>query len=71
LIDVNVSQWPCKEKPIGRVVRTQVAQFVWFRQVLPNPRALAIYLELIHVSINNVGRFDECQCEDDDVCIFS
>jgi hypothetical protein len=27
--DVNVSQWSHEEKLIGRVVRTQVAQFVW------------------------------------------
>jgi hypothetical protein len=33
--------------------------------MLPNPYAFAIYLKLIHVSGNKVGRFDEC--EDDDI----
>jgi hypothetical protein len=66
---VNVSQWPYEKKPIGKVVHTQVAQSIWDHQVLPNFHAIAIYLKLIHVSKNRVGRFDECQCEDDDVRI--
>ncbi len=68
---MNVSQQSCEEKPIGRVVHTQVAQSVWDHRVSPNPHALAIYLELIHVFGNMIGRFDECQCEDDNVHIFS
>jgi hypothetical protein len=29
--NVNVSQWSHEEELIGRMVRTQVAQFVWDR----------------------------------------
>ncbi len=48
-----------------------MVQFVWDRQVLPNPCVLAIYLKLISIFGNMVRRFDECQCENDDGCLFS
>jgi hypothetical protein len=32
--------------------------------------ALAIYLELVLAFENKAKRFNECQCEDDDVCFF-
>jgi len=35
-----------------------------------NPHAFAIYLELVIIFVNKDGRFDECQCEDDDINIF-
>ncbi len=35
-----------------------------------NPHAFVIYIELIIVSKNKDGRFDECQCEDDGIYIF-
>ncbi len=33
----------------------------------PNPHALTIYLEFVPVRGAAPGRFEECQCEDDDV----
>jgi hypothetical protein len=55
------------KKLIKKVVRTQVAQFVWDHQVSPNPGVLAIYLELVLTFENKVGRLDECQCENDNI----
>jgi hypothetical protein len=46
---VNVSQQLREEELIGKVVHTQVAQFVWDHQVSFNPCALAIYLKLVIV----------------------
>jgi hypothetical protein len=37
----------------------------------PHLHALTIYLELVLTSVNKAGKFDECQCEDDDIHIFS
>jgi hypothetical protein len=36
-----------------------------------NPHAFAIYLKLVITSKNKDGRFNECQCEDDDIFFFS
>jgi hypothetical protein len=47
-----------------------MAQLIWDRHVLLNPRAFATYLELVHALIIRFERFDECQFEDDDVCFF-
>jgi hypothetical protein len=58
--DLNVSQRPCEEEPIRRVVRTKVAHSIWDHQVLSNLHALAIYLKLVPTFGNKVGRFDEC-----------
>jgi hypothetical protein len=66
-LDLNVSQRPREEKLPRRVVRTQVARSVWDRQLSPNPRALAIYLEFVPARGAAPERFEECQCEDDDV----
>jgi len=46
-LDLNVSQRPREEEPPKRVVHTRVARSVWDRQLSPNPRALAIYLEFV------------------------
>jgi len=48
-------------------VRTQVVRSVWDRRLSPNPRALAIYLEFVPARGAAPERFEECQCEDDDV----
>jgi len=48
-------------------VRTQVARSVWDRRLSPNPCALAIYLEFVPARGAAPERFEECQCEDDDV----
>jgi hypothetical protein len=49
------------------VVRTQVNRLAWDRQLSPNPHALAIYLEFVPARGVAPKRFEECQCEDDDV----
>ncbi len=66
-LDLNVSQRPCEEQPPRRVVRTQVDRSVWDRQLSPNPHVLAIYLEFVLARGAAPERFEECQCEDDDV----
>ncbi len=65
--DLNVSKRPREEEPPRRVVRTQVARSVWDRRLSPNPRALTIYLEFVPAHGAAPERFEECQCEDDDV----
>jgi hypothetical protein len=65
--DMNVSQRPREEKPPRRVVCTQVDRPAWDRRLSPNPHALAIYLEFIPTRGAVPERFEECQCEDDDV----
>jgi hypothetical protein len=67
LFDVNVSQWSRKEEPSKRVVRTRVDHSTWDRLLSPNPHALTIYLEFVPAYGATLKRFEECQCEDDDV----
>jgi hypothetical protein len=66
-LEVNVSQQPREEKPSKRVVRTRVDCSAWDRRLSPNPHALAIYLKFVHACGTASERFEECQCEDDDV----
>jgi hypothetical protein len=66
-LDLDVSQRLCEEEPPRRVVRTRVARSVWDRQLSLNPHALAIYLEFVPARGAAPERFEECQCEDDDV----
>jgi hypothetical protein len=66
-LDLNVSQRLREEEPPRRMVRTQVARSVWDRRLSPNPRALTIYLEFVPARGAAPERFEECQCEDDDV----
>jgi hypothetical protein len=49
LLDVNVSQRSCEEKPFRRVVCIQVDRLAWDHRLSPNPHALAIYLEFVFV----------------------
>ncbi len=65
--DVNVSQQPREEEPSKRVVRTRVDRSAWDRRSSPNPHALVIYLEFVPAFGAALERFEECQCEDDDV----
>ncbi len=66
-LDVNVFQ-RLREKELSiRVVRTQVDRSAWDRQLSPNPHALAIYLEFVPACGATPERFEECQCEDNDV----
>jgi hypothetical protein len=64
---MNVSQRSHKEKPSRKVVRTRVIRSAWDRQLSPNPHALIIYLEFVLACGIASERFEECQCEDDDV----
>jgi hypothetical protein len=48
-------------------VRTRVDRSVWDRRLSPNPHALVIYLEFVLVRGTAQERFEECQCEDDNV----
>ncbi len=66
-LDVNVFQQSCEEKPSIIVVRTRVNHSAWDRRLSPNSRALTIYLEFVPACEVAPERFEECQCEDDDV----
>ncbi len=64
---MNVFQRLRKEKPSRRVVRTRVDRSTWDHRLSPNPHVLAIYLEFVPARGATLQRFEECQCEDDDV----
>jgi hypothetical protein len=66
-LDVNVFQRSREEEPSRRLVRTRVDRSTWDRQLSLNPHALAIYLEFVPAYGATPKRFEECQCEDDDV----
>jgi hypothetical protein len=65
--DVNISQWPHDEEPSKRVVCTRVDRSAWDCRLSPNPHALTIYLEFVSTRGAVPKRFEECQCEDEDV----
>ncbi len=69
LFDVNVSQRSHEEKLPRRVVRTRINRLAWDRRLSPNPHALAMYLEFVPACGTAPERFEECQCENDDVCL--
>jgi hypothetical protein len=69
VFEVNVSQRSREEKPSRRVVRTRVVRSAWDRQLSPNPHALVIYLKFVPARGAAPERFEQCQCEDDDVCL--
>ncbi len=64
---MNVSLRPHKEEPSRRVVRTQVDRSAWDRRLSPNSHALTIYLKFVPARGAGPKRFEECQCEDNDV----
>jgi hypothetical protein len=66
-LDVNVFQRSCEEEPSKKVVHTRIDRLAWDRRLFPNPHALAIYLEFVPARGATPERFEECQCEDDDV----
>jgi hypothetical protein len=66
-LDVNVFQWPREKEPSRRVVHTRVDRSAWDRRLSPNPHALAIYLEFVPARGAAPERFEECQCENDNV----
>jgi hypothetical protein len=67
LLDLNVFQQSRKEEPPKKVVWTRVDHSVWDRRLSLNPHALAIYLEFVPAHEAAPERFEECQCESDDV----
>ncbi len=67
LLEVNVSQRSHEEKSSKWVVRTRVDHSAWDRRLFLNPHALAIYLKFVLARGAAPKRFEECQCEDDDV----
>jgi hypothetical protein len=71
LLDMNVAQRSCDEEPFQRVVCTQVNRSAWDRRLSLNPHALTIYLEFVPARRVAPKRFEECQCEDDNVCLHS
>ncbi len=56
-----------EEEPSRRVVRTRIDRSAWDHRFFPKPHALAIYLEIFPARGATLERFEECQCEDDDV----
>jgi hypothetical protein len=66
-LDVNVSQWSCEKELSRKVVLTRVDRLAWDRWLSLNSHALAIYLEFVPACGATPKRFEECQCEDDDV----
>jgi hypothetical protein len=64
-----VSKRPHEEEFSKGVVRTRVDRSAWDRQLSPNPHALTIYLKFVPIREAAPERFEECQCEDDDVCL--
>jgi hypothetical protein len=66
-LEVNVSQRPREKEPSRRVARTRVDRSAWDCWLSPNPHVLAIYLEFVPTCGAASERFEECQCEDDDV----
>jgi hypothetical protein len=65
--EVNVFQRPREEELSKRVVRTRVDRVAWDRRLSLNPHALAIYLEFVPTRGAAPKKFEECQCENDDV----
>jgi len=65
--DVNVSQRSCEKEPLRRVVCTRVDRSAWDHWLFPNPHALTIYLEFVPACGVTPKRFEECQCENDNV----
>jgi hypothetical protein len=67
--NVIISQRPREEEPPRQVVRNRVDRLAWDRRLSLNSHALAIYLEFVPARGIAPERFEECQCEDDDVCL--
>ncbi len=49
------------------MVRTRDDRSAWDCRLFPNPHALTIYLEFVPACGATPERFEEYQCEDDDV----
>ncbi len=64
---MNVSQQSCDKNPFQKVVHIWVDRSTWDCWLSSNPHALVIYLEFVLVHGATPERFEECQCENDDV----
>ncbi len=64
---MNVFQRSREEELSRKVLRTRVNRSTWDGRLSPNSHALAIYLKCVPVCGTTLERFEECQCEDDDV----
>ncbi len=49
------------------MMHTRIDCSAWDRRLSPNPHTLVIYLEFVPDCGVAPERFEECQCEDDDV----
>jgi hypothetical protein len=67
LLDMNVFQRSREEEASRRVVRTRVDCSAWDHRLSLNPYALTIYFEFVPACGVAPERFEECQCENDDV----
>jgi hypothetical protein len=67
LFDVNVSQRSHEKKSFKKVACTQLDRSAWDHRLSPNPHALTIYLEFFLACGAAPERFENCQCENDDV----
>jgi hypothetical protein len=67
LFDMNVFKQPCDEELFQRMVHTRLNCSMWDHRSSPNPQVLTIYLEFVPTHGATPKRFEECQCEDDDV----
>jgi hypothetical protein len=68
-LNMNVFQQLNDEDVFRIVVHTQVHHSALDCQSSPNPHALKIYLEFVPANGVTSKRFEDCQCEDDDVCL--
>ncbi len=66
-LDMNVSQRSRKKEPSRKVMHIWVDHSTWDHWLSPNSHALAIYLKNFLACGAAPKRFEECQCEDDDV----
>jgi hypothetical protein len=64
---MNIFQQSREEEPTRRMVHTRVNRSAWDRRLSLNPHAFAIYLEFVPACGATQERFEECQCEDNDV----
>jgi hypothetical protein len=66
-LDMNISRRLREKEPFRKMVRTRIDHLAWGHQLSLNPHALTIYLKFVPVCEVTPERFEECQCEDDDV----
>ncbi len=66
-LDVNISQRLHEKEPSKKMVRIRIDHLAWGHQLFLNPHALTIYLKFVPVCEVAPERFEECQCENDDV----